>query len=187
MLGTTIIAAALATGDTMSHTIRSSAVARARPRRRGRRGARRRRAARAARAPARAGIRYFPQARTPIASRARCAARGLVDGVAPAIVEPVAVQDVTTRQNEPRVTLFAERPGAAARRSAPMQQRTATRLARRPARRRGLPQRARPPTSSAPAPATRCACSPGTPTALAARPRRRALPTAAGTDRRGRC
>ena len=29
------------------------------------------------------------------------------DGVAPAIVEPVAVQNLTARQNEPRVTLFA--------------------------------------------------------------------------------
>src|ERR671911_450937 len=31
----------------------------------------------------------------------------LIDGVAPAIVEPLAVQSVTTRQSEPRVTLFA--------------------------------------------------------------------------------
>ena len=34
----------------------------------------------------------------------------LIDGVAPAIVEPLAVQSVTTRQSEPRVTLF-EQPG----------------------------------------------------------------------------
>ena len=31
----------------------------------------------------------------------------LIDGVAPAIIEPLAVQSVTTRQSEPRVTLFA--------------------------------------------------------------------------------
>lgn len=34
----------------------------------------------------------------------------LVDGVAPAIVEPVAVQDLTSRQTEPRVVLFASDP-----------------------------------------------------------------------------
>ena len=114
MLGTTIIAAALATGDTMSQTIRSSAVAAL-----GRadevvaaRGvdapARRRRAR------ARPAARYFPEA---YAARIARAARhsGLVDGVAPVIVEPIAVQDVSTRQNEPRVTLFASEPRLAAR------------------------------------------------------------------------
>jgi putative ABC transport system permease protein len=34
----------------------------------------------------------------------------LVDGVAPVIIEPVAVQDRTSQQNEPRVTLFASDP-----------------------------------------------------------------------------
>jgi putative ABC transport system permease protein len=49
--------------------------------------------------------RYFAQSS---AGRiARAADPALVDGVAPVIVEPIAVQDVTTRQNEPRVTLFA--------------------------------------------------------------------------------
>ena len=34
----------------------------------------------------------------------------LVDGVAPAIIEPIAAQDVTSRQTEPQVTLFASNP-----------------------------------------------------------------------------
>ena len=44
--------------------------------------------------------------------RARRALRGsgLVDGVTPAIAEPVAVQDCPRRQSEPRVTLFAADP-----------------------------------------------------------------------------
>src|SRR5213076_1120219 len=37
-------------------------------------------------------------------------ASGLVDGVMPAIVRTVAVQDRTSRQTEPRVTLFAPDP-----------------------------------------------------------------------------
>jgi putative ABC transport system permease protein len=105
MLGTAIIAAALATGDTMSHTIRQSAIVslgetdevisvagvdvelmtgsvEA------------------------AGVRYFAEGHY---GEVREALEGsqLVDGVAPAVIEPVAVQDVTSRQNEPRVTLFA--------------------------------------------------------------------------------
>jgi putative ABC transport system permease protein len=106
MLGTAIIAAALATGDTMGRTIRSSAIA----------------AlgqtdelvsARSAQlsglnadASAATGVRYFPQR---YATRIERAVGGssLVDGVAPAIIEPVAVQDTSSRQNEPRVTLFA--------------------------------------------------------------------------------
>ena len=35
---------------------------------------------------------------------------GLVDGIQPVIIEPVAVQDATSRQTEPRVTLFATDP-----------------------------------------------------------------------------
>jgi len=107
MLGTAIIAAALATGDTMSHTIRSTvltslgetdelvsvkgtdveSIA-------------------IGDAPQTA---YFPeQAFGTI--REAVADSPLVDGIAPAIVETVAVQDATTRQNEPRVTLFASDP-----------------------------------------------------------------------------
>jgi putative ABC transport system permease protein len=111
MLGTAIIAAALATGDTMSHTIRSSVVTSL-------------------------GhtdelvsvkgtdvesnaigdstrVAYFKEE---IASSVRhFAGRSpLVDGVAPAIIEAIAVQDITTRQNEPRVTMFASDPEALA-------------------------------------------------------------------------
>jgi putative ABC transport system permease protein len=104
MLGTAIIAAALATGDTMSHTIRSAAVSAL-----GRTdvvvAARGIDAPLAAESTDATAARYFPQS---AAGRiARAAGPGLVDGVAPVIVEPIAVQDVTTRQNEPRVTLFA--------------------------------------------------------------------------------
>jgi putative ABC transport system permease protein len=108
MLGTAIIAAALATGDTMSQTIRSSAVS----------------AlgqtdelvqAKGAKVNLRVetgtptGVRYFPQA---YFGRVAAAVRGssAVDGVMPAITESVAMQDLTSRQNEPRVTLFGGDP-----------------------------------------------------------------------------
>jgi putative ABC transport system permease protein len=107
MLGTAIIAAALATGDTMSHTIRSSAISSL--------GetdevvaAKGVEAALAFEGGA-TGARYFPEA---YADRIRKATEGsgLVDGVVPVITEPVALQDVSSRQNEPRVTLFASDP-----------------------------------------------------------------------------
>jgi putative ABC transport system permease protein len=107
MLGTAIITAALATGDTMSHTIRSSAVT----------ALGQTDEVVAARGVSSAlaldsgatDASYFP---ADYADRiVRATARSdLVDGVAPVIVEPVAVQDVTSRQNEPRVTLFASDP-----------------------------------------------------------------------------
>jgi len=108
MLGTTIIAAALATGDTMSQTIRSSATAAL---------------GRTDEVVAAKGVedalamqsggtaaRYFP---TKYADRiaAQTRSSGLVGGVAPVIVEDIAVLDVSSRQNEPRVTLFASDPG----------------------------------------------------------------------------
>jgi putative ABC transport system permease protein len=105
MLGTAIIAAALATGDTMSQTIRSSAVAAL-----GRAdlvvGAKGMSDALAVGAADTPGIRYFPEADAGRIARA-ASGSGLVSGVAPVIVEPVAVQDLSSRQNEPRVTLFA--------------------------------------------------------------------------------
>jgi putative ABC transport system permease protein len=107
MLGTAIITAALATGDTMSHTIRSAAVS----------ALGRTDEVVAAKGVSTAlatgsdstGARFFP---TSYANRIAHAARGsgLVDGVAPVIIEPVAVQDVSSRQNEPRVVLFASDP-----------------------------------------------------------------------------
>src|SRR5205814_1747524 len=55
------------------------------------------------------GARYFPESYAVRIAKA-AASSGLVASVAPVIVEPVAVQDVTSRQNEPRVTLFASDP-----------------------------------------------------------------------------
>jgi putative ABC transport system permease protein len=104
MLGTAIIAAALATGDTMGQTIRSSATAAL-----GQTdevvAAKGIETALAAGSDG-TGARYFPRA---YAGRIAREARGpgLVKGVAPVIVEDVAIQDVSSRQNEPRVTLFA--------------------------------------------------------------------------------
>jgi putative ABC transport system permease protein len=105
MLGTAIITAALATGDTMSQTIRSSALSAL---------------GRADEVVAAQGVsaelatgsggtdsRYFPQG---YAALVKEAGGDLLAGSAPVIVEPVAVQDVTSRQTEPRVTLFAADP-----------------------------------------------------------------------------
>jgi putative ABC transport system permease protein len=106
MLGTAIIAAALATGDTMGQTIRSSAITAL-----GQtdelvsaKGAQVNNLA--ADGGAATGVRYFPQSYLTQIERT-VAGSSLVDGVAPAIIEPVAVQDASSRQNEPRVTLFA--------------------------------------------------------------------------------
>lgn len=112
MLGTTIIAAALATGDSMSQTIRSSATAAlgrtdeviaARGSSEFDVGAITADATRAT------GARYFPQTYADRIARS-VRASGVVAGVAPVIIEEVAVQDMTARQNEPRVTLFASDP-----------------------------------------------------------------------------
>jgi putative ABC transport system permease protein len=107
MLGTAIITAALATGDTMSHTIRSAAVSAL-----GRTDevvAAKGISTAFATSSDSTGARYFPAA---YANRIARAAHGsgLVDGVAPTIVEPVAIQDVSSRQNEPSVVLFASAP-----------------------------------------------------------------------------
>ena len=107
MLGTAIIAAALATGDTMSTTIRSSAVKAL--------GstdevvaAKGLEAALTAQS-AGTSTRYFPQRYADRIAKG-VAGTGLVDGVAPTIVEDIAVQDLASRQTEPRVTLFASDP-----------------------------------------------------------------------------
>ena len=111
MLGTAIIAAALATGDTMSSTIRSYVVRALGPTD----------VLVSAKgtdaesiwnpAAASAQVRWLDFSAY---ERVRDAAAesALVDGVAPAIFETVAVQDRTTRQNEPRVMLFASEPSA---------------------------------------------------------------------------
>jgi putative ABC transport system permease protein len=107
MLGTAIITASLATGDTMSQSIRSSAITAL-----GKTdevvGAKGLTASLAVGA-AGTGTRYFPQTD---AERIAAAGRssGLVSAVAPVIAWGAAVQDVTRRQYEPNVTLFAGDP-----------------------------------------------------------------------------
>src|SRR4051794_22955832 len=107
MLGTAIIGAALATGDTMSHTIRSQAVAALGPTdevvaAKGVSDA-------LATATGGTDMKFFPVAAADRIARAG-ARSGLVRGVAPVIIQPLAIQDVTSRQNEPRVQLFASNP-----------------------------------------------------------------------------
>jgi putative ABC transport system permease protein len=107
MLGTAIISSALATGDTMSHTIRSSAIASL-----GQtdelvsvRGAE---VQGDIQLGSTTGVEYFSERIFPeVEYELLLGHEELIDGVAPAIVEPLAVQSVTTRQSEPRVTLFA--------------------------------------------------------------------------------
>jgi putative ABC transport system permease protein len=105
MLGTAIIAAALATGDTMSSTIRSSAITAL-----GRTdevvAAKGLEAAPAMRINSATGTRHFPVSYADRVARTLAGSK-LVDGVEPVIIEEVAVQDIATRQNEPRVMLFA--------------------------------------------------------------------------------
>jgi putative ABC transport system permease protein len=106
MLGTAIISSALVTGDTMSYTIRTSAVTAMghtdmlvsasgvdveREEDFG----------------SSTGAEYFSEELFPEIELALSDHEELIDGVAPAIVEPIAVQSATTRQSEPRVTLFA--------------------------------------------------------------------------------
>ena len=105
MLGTTIVAASLATGDTMSNTIRSGAIEAlgqtdevvAVPGADGAVGTE---------LGAATGRTFFSEA---AAGRVRRSLEGtdLADGVAPAIIETVAAQAPARRRNEPRVTLFA--------------------------------------------------------------------------------
>jgi putative ABC transport system permease protein len=108
MLGTTIIAAALATGDTMSHTIRSTAVKTL--------GATDEVVAAKGAVDdipgdlgAAVGTGYFDESVVARVDEA-LAGSGLVDGVAPAIIEQVAIQAPGTRQSEPSVILFASDP-----------------------------------------------------------------------------
>ena len=108
MLGTTIIAAALATGDTMSSAIRADAI-RALGQTDEMISARGADAAVRAELGAATGTKYFDER---VVARVDAALAGsrLVDGVTPAIVEPVAVQAPARRRNEPEVTLFAADP-----------------------------------------------------------------------------
>jgi putative ABC transport system permease protein len=108
MLGTAIIAAAMTTGDTMSHTIRAGAIASL-----GRTdevvSAKGPEVDVGAKLGAATGVRLFDE-RVAARIKRALAGTGLADGVAPAIIDPVAVRDPVRRQNEPRVTLFATDP-----------------------------------------------------------------------------
>jgi putative ABC transport system permease protein len=107
MLGTTIISSALVTGDTMSYTIRTSAITSL-----GQtdelvsvRGAE---VEAEEEVGGTTGVEYFSEDIFPeVEYELLLGHEDLIDGVAPAIVEPLAVQSVTTRQSEPDVTLFA--------------------------------------------------------------------------------
>src|SRR5215216_5789900 len=108
MLGTTIVSAALVTGDTMSHTIRSTAtqmlgetdeVVSAK-------GAAEDIPGELGQA---TGTGYFDE-RTVDRVEGALSGTNLVDGVTGAIQEPVAVQAVAQRQTEPTVSLFATDP-----------------------------------------------------------------------------
>jgi len=104
MLATAIIASALSTGDTMSSTIRSTVF-----RTLGNTdevvGVHRSDTGGAMYAEA-VQATYFPATSFPAVAES-ATSTNLVDGVAPAIVDSIAVQDQTSRQNEPRVGLFA--------------------------------------------------------------------------------
>ncbi len=108
MLGTTIISSALATGDTMSHTVRS-VVQRSLGRTDELVSVRSAENQRVGGIEHLTRISYFDQRLVPPAARA-LRRTGLVAAVAPGISEPVSVRDVTSRQNEPRVQLFASDP-----------------------------------------------------------------------------
>src|SRR5262245_17907493 len=108
MLATAIIAAALGTGDTMGRTVRSTVLATL--------GngdewitVRGHKPDLMAQVGAGAAIQQFDERRVADVERAL---RGttLVDGITPAIIRAVAVQDQTSRQTEPRVTVFAPDP-----------------------------------------------------------------------------
>jgi putative ABC transport system permease protein len=107
MLGTAIITASFATGDTLSSSIRSSRISAL-----GRTdevvGAKGLTASLAV-GSAGTGTRYFPQS---YAERVAAAGRasGLVRAVAPVLVAGSAVQDMSRKQYEPNVTLFAGDP-----------------------------------------------------------------------------
>lgn len=110
MLGTAIICSALTTGDTMGRTVRSSVIDALG-------GSDENVTAKATTTgglmmeAGSASVQWFSQSdAADIAGAARSS--GAVDGVSPAIVLTIAVQDQTSRQNEPRVTLYAIDPAA---------------------------------------------------------------------------
>jgi putative ABC transport system permease protein len=108
MLATAIIAAALGTGDTMGRTVRSTVVATL--------GngdewitVRGEKPDLISTVGSTSSIQQFDERRVADVERA-LAGSNLVDGITPAIIRSVAVQDRTSRQTEPRVTVFAPDP-----------------------------------------------------------------------------
>ena len=108
MLGTMIIGSALGFGDIMANTVRTSVISSL-----GQTdeivSARSGRAPDIATLGEGSAVRYLSgqESRTVLAAARRIPE---VDGVAPGISESVAVQDTTSRTNEPRLTLFATDP-----------------------------------------------------------------------------
>jgi putative ABC transport system permease protein len=105
MLGTVIIGAALATGDTMSRTIRSTALGALGQADEvvGAKGI----SSMFATGTGGTGMRYFPQSYTRKIVRA---GGDRVSFVYPSLVDSVAAVDLRSRQSEPRVTLYASTP-----------------------------------------------------------------------------
>jgi putative ABC transport system permease protein len=105
MLGTVIISAALATGDTMSQTIRSTALGALGQADEvvGAKGI----SSMFATGTGGTGTRYFPQSYGRTIERA---GGDRLSFVYPALVDSVAAVDLRSRQSEPRVTLYASTP-----------------------------------------------------------------------------
>ena len=108
MLGTTIMATALTTGDTISHTIRGAAVKTL-----GQTdelvSAKGTEVSLGTGLGSATGVEYFDEAVVGDIDAA-LAGTDLVDGVTPAVIEQIAVQAPKQRRTEPRVTLFAADP-----------------------------------------------------------------------------
>jgi putative ABC transport system permease protein len=105
MLGTALISAALNTGDTLAHSVRTAAIRSLGDTDElvGLKGVS------AGQFGVYAVVDYFDQGTLPDV-KAAADASGRVDGVAPAVIETIAVQDVTTRQTESQIGLFATDP-----------------------------------------------------------------------------
>src|SRR3954454_17461781 len=99
MLGTTIICSALVTGDIMSRTVRGSVI----------QSLGQTDELVAVRGATGEQPEFFSASHFAPVERA-LRATGQVDGVAPAIIAPVAVQDTRSRQIEARVSLYAPDP-----------------------------------------------------------------------------
>ena len=108
MLATTIIASALGTGDTMGRTVRFTVLRSLGPQDEWVTVKTAKSAVPVA-IGASTGRDLFPETVVDAVDRA-LRGSGLVDAVAPAIVDTVAIQDSTSRQTEPRIGLFAPDP-----------------------------------------------------------------------------